>query len=136
VEKARQHPALTALALGVALAGACAVPAAGQALVLPSGLEVERIEVIWDEDMMLGRFRYLAPEIAARGFDLGTLRPDMDALCRTVALPETRAARPDWDEVVISFSSVAIPFGEADPEVVQSFEGYRLQGEGCIWTQF
>lgn len=118
------------------LAVGLAAPAAGQALVLPSGLAVERIEVIWDEDLMLGRFRFLAPDIAARGFDLGALRPDFDALCRDVALPETRAARPDWDEVVISLSSVAIAFGESDPEVVQSFEGYRLQGEDCIWTQF
>lgn len=132
MEKARQHSALTALALAAALAG----PAAGQGMVLPSGLAVERIEVIWDEDLMLGRFRYLAPQIGAPGFDLGALRPDMDALCRTQALPETRAARPDWDEVVISLSSVAIAFGDSDPEVVQSFEGYRLRGEDCIWTQF
>lgn len=134
MEKARQHPALTALAGLAGLLAAAA--AAAQPVAVPSGLAVERIETIWDEDWRLARFRFLAPGIAAPGFDLRSLRPDMDALCRTVALPETRAARPDWDEVVISLSSVAIAFGETDPEVVQSFEGYRLEGERCIWTPF
>lgn len=113
-----------------------AAPVAAQPVAVPSGLGVERLEVLWDEELQIARFRFLAPGIAARGFDLGALQPDMDALCRTIALPETRAARPDWDEVVISLSSEAIPFGEMDPEVVQSFEMYRLRGEDCIWTQF
>lgn len=124
---------MTALsALGAGLAAAALAGTVG----LPSGLTAERIEVIWDEDMQLGRFRFLAEAIAAPGFDPGGLRADMAALCREVALPEMRAARPDWDEVVISLSSVAIAFGESDPEVVQSFEGFRLVGEDCIWLPF
>lgn len=115
---------------------ALATVSQAQPVAVPSGLAVERLEVLWDEDLRLARFRFLAPDIATRGFDLRALQPDMDALCRTIALPETRAARPDWDEVVVSVSSVAIPFGETDPEVVQSFEAYRLRGEDCIWTQF
>jgi hypothetical protein len=129
VEKARQYPALI-------LAAAVAGPVVAQPVAVPSGLAVERIETIWDEDAGLARFRFLAPDIAARGFDLRALQPDMLALCRTIALPETRAARPDWDEVVISISSEAIPFGETDPEIAQSFEGYRLRGDDCIWTPF
>ena len=129
MEKARQYSALT---LAAVLAG----PVVAQPVTVPSGLEVERIEVIWDDDLALARFRFLAPGIAARGFDLRGLRSDMQALCQTLALPETRAARPDWDEVVISLSSAVIPFGQADPEVVQSFEGFRLQGPDCIWVPF
>lgn len=110
--------------------------AAAQAVSVPSGLAVERIETIWDDELRLARFRFLAPAIAARGFDLAALRPDFDALCRTVALPETRAARPGWDEVVLSMSSLPVPFGETDPEAVQAFEGYRLVGQDCIWTLF
>lgn len=130
MEKARQHPALILLAL--ALGG----PAAAQPVAVPSGLAVERIEVIWDEDLGLARFRFLAPGIAAPGFDLRALRPDFDALCRQVAVPEVREAGPGWDEVVLSMSSAVIPFGQIDPDVVQSFEGYRLQGEDCIWLPF
>lgn len=117
------------------LAALLAGPAAAQPA-LPSGLQVQPIEVIYDEDLALGRFRFLAPDIAAPGFDLRGLRADFDALCRGVALPAMRAERPDWDEVVISLSSVAIPFGTPDPEVAQAFEGYRLRGEDCIWTRF
>lgn len=108
----------------------------GAPVTVPSGLAVERIEVIWDDDLSLARFRFLAPGIAAQGFDMATLRPDFDALCRDVALPETRAARPEWDEVILSLSSVAIPFGTSDPEVAQSFESYRLDGADCIWVRF
>lgn len=120
------------IALSLGLAG----PAAGQPVAVPSGLDVSRIEVILDDDLRIGRFRFLAPAIAGRGFDLGALRPDMDVLCRDVAAPELQAARPDWDEIVISISSVAIPFGQSDPEVAQSFEVYRLHGDTCIWSRF
>jgi hypothetical protein len=109
---------------------------AAQPVPVPSGLGVERLEVIWDEDLSIGRFRFLAGAIAAPGFDTRTLPEDLAYLCRTIALPETRATRPDWDEVVVSVSSAAIPFGVADPEVTQSFEAYRLDGEDCIWTPF
>mgnify|MGYP001203941194 CR=1 FL=1 len=123
-----------AAGLWVALA-ACA--AAAQPLALPSGLQVEPIEVILDAEMHLARFRFLAPAIAARGFDMESLGPDFDWLCAQVAAPGLRAERPDWDEVVISLSSAVIPFGTADPEVAQAFEGYRIDSDGgCIWLQF
>jgi hypothetical protein len=136
VEKARQHSALTGPVAAVLAASFPALAALGQPAAVPSGLQVERIEVILDDDLQIGRFRFLAPGIAARGFDPGSLRPDMDALCRDIAVHELRALRPDWDEVVISLSSVAIPFGLSDPEVAQSFEVYRLRGTDCIWSRF
>lgn len=111
-------------------------PLAAEPVAVPSGLAVARLEVIWDEGLEIARFRFLAPDMAAPGFDRQGLRADMEALCRTIALPETRAARPGWSEVVISLSSEPIPFGETNPEVVQSFEGYRLDGERCIWMPF
>jgi hypothetical protein len=123
-------------ALAVALATAATGPARAEAVAVPSGLAVEMIEVILDDEWQIGRFRFLAPDIAARDFDLRALRPDMDALCRQVAAPRMRDLRPDWHEVVISMSSVAIPFGQADPEVAQSFHAYRLQGDDCIWSPF
>lgn len=123
------------------IAGLCTGLAAGAALAqpvaLPSGLLVEPIEVILDDEMQLARFRFLAPAIAARGFDIDGLGPDFDWLCEQVAAPALRAERPDWDEVVISLSSAVIPFGTSDPEVAQAFEGYRIAGDGgCIWLQF
>ena len=120
----------------IALLLALAAPATAQPVAVPSGLAVERIEVVWDADLGLARFRFLAPDLARPGFDLAGLRPDMDALCRTIAVPEVRATGGDWPEVVISLSSAVIPLGTIDPEVVQSFEGYRLQGEDCIWVPF
>lgn len=99
-------------------------------------LDIALIEVILDEDLELARFRFLAPGIAARDFDLDGLGPVFDRLCAQVAAPGLRAERPDWDQVVISLSSVAIPFGAADPEVVQAFEGYRIEPEGCIWQAY
>jgi hypothetical protein len=120
----------------IGLALLLAAPVVAQSVAVPSGLEVERIEVILDDDLQIGRFRFLAPAIAGRGFDLQGLRPDMDALCRDIAAPELRELRPDWAEIVLSVSSVPIPFGQSDPEVAQSFEVYRLQGTDCIWSQF
>ncbi len=151
MEKARQHTALIAaglaLAAGAVLVALLAAPrltapvhrsesAAPANLAVPTGIEVSRIEVIYDTDLQAGRFRFLAPQIAAPGFDFEALAPVFDWLCETIAAPELRAAHPDWDEVVISLSSVSIPFGTSDPEVIQAFEGYRVEAAGCIWEQF
>jgi hypothetical protein len=117
------------MAAGLAAGGA-------QAQSPSPALDLEMIEVIYDDDLRIGRFRFLAPEIAARGFDLDALDPVLDRLCAEIAAPALRADRPDWSEVVISLLSVAIAFGESDPEVVQAFEGYQIDPEGCIWQQF
>jgi hypothetical protein len=119
------------VALGLAPFGAYAQP-----LQPAPDLPLELIEVILDDDLQIGRFRFLAPGIAARDFDMETLQPLFDHLCNEVAAPDLRAARPDWEEVVISISSVAIAFGESDPEVAQAFEGYLIDAEGCIWQEF
>jgi len=126
-----------AAVLTLVLTGAGAGPGAAQAVVaLPSGVEVQLIEVILDDDLELARFRLLAPAIAAPGFDLGGLRSDFDALCDRLALPFMAARRPDWHEVVISLSSEAIPFGQTDAGVVQAFQAYDITDGGCIWQRF
>ena len=103
---------------------------------MPSGLEVQLIEVRLDNELELGRFRLLAPALADPGVDLDALRPDFDLICAELALPFMAARQPGWSDVVISLSSTAIPFGETDPGVVQAFESYRLEAGGCIWQEF
>lgn len=124
---------MTRVAAGLALAVSfLAAPAAGQGgVVLPSGLAVELIEVLYDEDLQLGRFRFLAPALTAED-----RTEDLHLLCRGVAVPVMRAQRPDWDEVVVSLSSRALPFGETDPGIIQHFEGYSLSDGDCIWSEY
>lgn len=138
MEKARQYSALRLglawlLPLGLmAPAGA----AAQQVASLPSGLQVQLIEVLLDPDLELARFRLLAPALAEPGVDLDALRPDFDLLCAEIAIPVMAARQPDWDEVVISLSSAPLPFGQTDPSVVQAFEGYLIEDGVCIWQDF
>jgi len=110
--------------------------AAQERLVLPSGLEVELLEVLWDEDVETGRFRFLAPSIAVGAFVPGAILDDMMVLCSDFALPVQLALRPQWDELVISFASAPSAFGVMTPDVVQFFEGFSLAEGGCIWSQF
>ena len=133
MEKARQYSALSLLSLGVLAAGSAI---AQQVATLPSGLEVQLIEVRLDDELELGRFRLLAPALGEPGVDLDALRPDFDQICAELALPFMAARQPAWRDVVISLSASVIPFGETDPGVVQAFESYSLEGEDCIWQDF
>jgi len=110
--------------------------AAQEQLALPSGLEVALHEILWDEDLFIGRFRFTAPVIADSGFDAAAVPDDMAVLCRDFALPVQRALRPGWDDLVISFASAPSTFGQMSPDVVQFFEGFRAEGQDCIWSQF
>lgn len=114
-----------------------AVPLAAQErMVLPSGLEVTLQEVLWDAELEIGRFRFIAPAIATAGLDDNAILSDMTALCRDVALPIVRAEHDGWQEVVISFASAPSEFGVTNPEIVQFFEGFAIDGDDCIWSQF
>lgn len=114
-----------------------AAPSAAQEeLSLPSGLTVTLQEILWDDDLSAGRFRFVAAAIGEPGFDVGLMPDDMAVLCRDFALPVQRALRPGWDDLVISFASAPADFGQVVPDVVQFFEGFRAEGQDCIWSEF
>lgn len=110
--------------------------AADDLLVLPSGLEVTLQEVLWEDEAETGRFRFIVPTIAAPGGADGVMLDDMLLLCRDFALPVQRALRPGWAELVISFASEPSEFGVMNAEIVQFFEGFGIDGDDCIWSEF
>lgn len=115
-------------------------PASDEQVAVPSGQPVTLQEVIWNEPGPSGltvRFRFLAPEIRAGGsvgFDMASA--DIQALCETYVLDRIADLSPAPAQVVISMADVAIPFGEAAPEVTQYFEAFTIRDGICIWEPF
>lgn len=129
---------LAGLGSVLAAAGSCdeGAPAEGS-LAVPSGREVRLIDVITTAPGPEGaaaRFRFLVPGLTPE--DLGAAVEDMEALCVSYALPRISGTVPQPQQIIISFSAEAVPFGEAAPGVVQFFEAYRPDGDTCIWEQF
>lgn len=107
---------------------------------VPSGLSVQLIEVLTDENPgeMWLRFRFLAPDLS-RGSDstgLEAAADDMDWLCRNLVLPYLEKYRLRPVRVVLSISDRPVPFGETNPEATQIFETYRVSGGECVWEAF
>lgn len=112
-----------------------------QPIAVPSGMAVTLHEVIRDTNGTAGltlRYRYLAPDLAARrGVDEGrALLADMEHLCNTYALPQLAGSVPMPRQIIISVAEVETVFGEATPEIVQVFEGFRPENNLCIWEPF
>jgi hypothetical protein len=109
-------------------------------VVLPSGLSVTLIEAIWEpqtepEELWL-RLRYLAPAIAQAEPAFDVVGADMQALCRWFGLSAVSPDGAPAQQVVVSLSAEPIEFGEANPDVRQYFEAYRLTEGDCILEQF
>jgi hypothetical protein len=121
------RPVLSALMLAAA-------PAAAQDLAVPSGQPLELMERRLEDAPAMARFRFLAPELEARGF--AAVADDFAALCDGYARPALAADGIAVDRVVISLSAQEVPFGETAPDVTQFFEVFRLSEEGCIWEYF
>ncbi|WP_099825540.1 DUF6497 family protein [Oceaniglobus indicus] len=81
------------------------------------------------------RFRFVAPGIAA-GVSFDDAVTDMAHLCETYALPRLSEIGPVPAQVIISVSDQPVVFGEITPEVTQYFEGYRPEGDRCVWEGF
>ena len=111
-----------------------AVPAWAEPISVPSGQPLEFIEAFWDladEGSPGLRIRLLAPEI---GNDLAfaDVAPDFRHLCRTLGLP--RLTRDGADSsIIIDLLDRPVPFGTSDPEAVQFFEAFRVEGGDCVW---
>jgi Family of unknown function (DUF6497) len=80
------------------------------------------------------RFRFLAPGLTQD--DLEAAFADMQALCDTFALPRIDGMVPAPQEIIISFSAEAVPFGEAAPDTVQFFESYSVATGACVWEPY
>jgi hypothetical protein len=112
-----------------------AAPVAAQTIVTPSGQSVTLFDVVIEPDTNLARFRFLAPQIGdGVGFDV--VQDDFPWLCANVALPALAAN--DWapGQIIVSLSDREIALGASDPDAVQFFEGFRIDGDTCIWEAY
>ena len=104
---------------------------------VPSGRELSLIEIVTNAPGTEGaaaRFRFLAPGLAPEESEEAA--GDMQALCDTFAHPRIDGMVPAPQQIIISWSGEAVPFGEAAPDVVQFFESYRVDNSACIWEPF
>jgi hypothetical protein len=110
-------------------------------LTVPSGQVVTLIDTVQGapgpEGLTL-RFRFLAPGIArAEGaVSVEKAQADMAHLCTHYALPRVSKSGPAIQQIVISLSDRAVPFGESDPEATQYFEAFSIADGTCIWEAF
>jgi hypothetical protein len=124
-----QWPAYGAAAIGIVMLGQSAA-----ALDVPSHQRITLLEVLTDtvgtENWL--RFRFVAPDITRDG-DYELVANDMTHLCQTTALPYIAEYALTAEVIVISLSDRPTEFGQADPDAIQFFEAFRVQGDTCIW---
>ncbi|MFT6606146.1 MAG: hypothetical protein ACJA2X_001322 [Halocynthiibacter sp.] len=138
-------------AIRAAILGAfLAIPALAQAgtlqprdlapVILPSNQEVTFYEVVSDAQGygLTYRFRFIAPWIRAAREKMSyeQIEADMAFLCVDYALPRIANIGPQPAVVIISMAEREVPYGEAMPDVVQLFEAYRPEENGCIWEGY
>jgi len=131
---ANDHPCKKA----VRMTGAADATAA-QMFTVPSGQAVTLQDIFWEEDdSLVLRVRFLTPQIARDGgtVDYDTAAKDMLHLCDAVVRPQVDANDDKPDQIMISFSDIEVPFGQADPQATQFFEAYRIENGACIWEVY
>ncbi len=107
-------------------------------LAVPSGLEVELQEMIWDQpgQGLVYRFRFVAPAFAADE-DMDRTMADLEHLCNAYALPKIADnTGPKPNQIIISLADKPSKFGQFDADVAQVFEAYRIEDGACIWEMF
>jgi len=104
---------------------------------LPSGLEAEFHEMLWDRpgQGLVYRFRFVAPKFEKTD-DVDMLMADLQHLCTYYALPKLANTGPMPGQVIISLADKPSEFGQYDPDVTQVFEAYRVKDGACIWEMF
>lgn len=127
-----------ALIASILLVSACQEEApAGEAVEVPSGRALSLIEIVTNArgpEGATARFRFLAPGLTPE--DVEAAGEDMQAVCDSFAIQRIDGMVPAPQQIVISFASEVVPFGEAAPEVVQFFESYRPENGACVWEVF
>ncbi|MEZ5796242.1 MAG: DUF6497 family protein [Paracoccaceae bacterium] len=122
------------VALLALAAGGCdeETPASGETVTVPSGRQVQVLDVITNAPGPAGataRFRFVLPGLAQDD----DAAADMEALCNSYALPRVDQMVPAPQQIIIVLADRAVPFGEPAPEAVQFFEAYSVDGGACIW---
>ena len=106
---------------------------------VPSGQPVSLQDIFWEEgEPLLLRVRFTAPEIARVGgtVDYETAVKDMLYLWDSFVKPQIEQGADKPDQIILSFSDVAVPFGEADPDATQFFEAYSTKDGVCMWEVY
>ena len=112
-------------------------PGAALAAGVPSGQPMALWEVLFErvgeESQMV--LRFLAPGIA-ENYDEGASFDDLDWLCAAhgAAIAGTPYARAD--SVVVTVMDRPVRRGATDPDAVQFFGLYRMDGEACVPQEF
>ncbi|MFN5997228.1 MAG: DUF6497 family protein [Paracoccaceae bacterium] len=109
----------------------------GEAVTVPSGRALTLIDIVTNArgpEGATARFRFLAPGLSPEEAESASV--DMQALCDSFAIDRIDGMVPAPQQIIISFASEAVPFGEATPEVVQFFESYRPENGACAWEVF
>jgi len=109
----------------------------GETVEVPSGRALTLIEIITNArgpEGATARFRFLAQGLTPE--DAEAASEDMQAVCDSFAIQRIDGMVPAPQQIVISFASEVVPFGEAAPEVVQFFESYRPENGACVWEVF
>ena len=106
-------------------------------IVLPSGLEAELQETIWDHpgSGLVYRFRFVAPEFTGQE-DFEAQTADLEHVCNTYAIPRIPETGPQPNRIVISLADQPSEFGQFDPNVMQIFETFSMQNGTCILELF
>ena len=109
-------------------------------LTLPSGVQAQFLDQIWEEDSATLRQRYIVPKLAEPPAlylaDGERLFVDMQHLCDLAAQSAFDGGDPreaGWDRAVITLMSAPLEFGQRDPDIVQVFEGFVFSLDGCDW---
>ncbi len=104
---------------------------------LPSGLQAEFHEMLWDRPGrgLVYRFRFVAPQFEKTD-DVDMVMADMQHLCSYYALPKLANTGPMPGQVIISLADKPSEFGQYDPDVTQVFEAYSVKDGSCIWEMF
>lgn len=122
----------------LASAGGCdSDEARADAIPVPSGREITLIGIVSDIRGPKGataRFRFLAPGLTEDEVEAASA--DMEALCKSYALPRIDGVVPMPQQIIVSLSAAPVPFGEAAPEVVQFFEAFDIANGTCVWSVF
>jgi len=118
-----------------------ATTAQAQSLIkVPSGQPVTFQDVIWEAEggENTYRFRYIAPDIARDGGNVGfeQAEGDLRYLCENSALPVLIEQKKAVDHIIITLSDRAVDFGKTDPEATQYFDSYTPDHTACIWEGF
>ena len=134
------HRAFSPFVLAAAFAAlaACQEEApAGEVIPVPSGRTVTLIDVVTNArgpEGATARFRFLAPDLVPE--DVETAAADLQALCDSYAIGRIEGMVPAPQQIILSLSDVAVPFGEAAPDAVQFFESFRPENGACVWEVF